>query len=430
MNAGPVGARETMPSNHLREWGGPGSGIEAGRSPVLALGLIWLLLWLALPASLAAWQAEPTFLKSDAEYNFGQMMRFSLEATSPSPVRRVTLYIQTPDLPYRLTADFEAGLQESIALSRNVDLTQLRLAPFTTVTFWWELETDDGEIFRSGSQTLEYVDNQFSWQRLDQDGIQIHWSGEGDTVGREARAAVLDSLSTIESVIPVSRPDPLKIYIYPSADDLRSGLRLSGRDWVGAHAHPELGVILVAADGASTASSELARSIAHELAHLYVYEATGEGHDSVPLWLDEGIASMVEGAAGNPNYATRLAEAVSSGETFDLADLCYTLPAGADDALLAYAQSTAFVNFLQREYGDQALPRIIAAIADGADCQAAPLRVLGKSLAELNEEWLEQEKPKSLLERTWLNGRAWIVIIGAGFLLAGLLAIVPRKEKR
>lgn len=419
-----------MRSVHLRKSEQIESSIGARRSIGLAIGVILAFFWLMAPTGRIAGQTTPPILSSDAEYSFGQVMRFSLEATSASPVRKVTLFIQTTDLPNKLTAEIDVGLQEDVSVTQVVDLTQVHLAPFTTVEYWWSLETETGAIFQSDPGTLEYIDDQFTWQTMGHEGIQINWSSEDDAVGQGAEAAVLNALPEIEAVIPIARPDPLKIYVYPSAADLRAGLRLTSRDWVGAHAHPELGVILVAADGLLTTSTELARSISHELAHLYVYEATGSGYEAVPLWLDEGIASMIEGAADNPIYEARLAEAIASGETIAFADLCFSMPADEDGALLAYAQSAAFVTYLQREHGDRALQGLLGAIADGADCQSAPLRTLGMSLAELNEEWLEQATPKSFIERVWLNGRAWLLIVAVGFFLAGLLARLPRGKNR
>lgn len=395
----------------------------------LTAGLTILLLWLLAPPSIATGQEPPLTFESSAEYSYGQAMRFSLEARSAKPIRKATLLIRTPDIGNTLTAEFDLSPEEDISVSYLLDLTQFRLAPFTTVTYWWSLEDVEGDKHDLEPQMLDYIDDQFTWQSLVHDGIRIYWTGEEPAVGQAAVEAVQSALPKIEAAIPITRPDPLSIYVYPSEADLRAGLRLTGRDWVGAHARPELGVILVAANGTPTVASVLEQSVPHELAHLYLYKATGAGYDLLPLWLDEGLASLVE-TSNNPSYAVRLEEAVSRGETLDFGDLCYTLPAEEDAALLAYAQSTSFVSYLQNEYGDLALQNLIAEIATGADCQSAPLRALGKSLAELSDEWLEQETPRSTVSRAWQNGRAWLLVIVVGFLLALLLVRPPGAKNR
>lgn len=408
--------------------------VGAGRWRVcvaLSVGLTLILFWLSKPAGLFAFQETPATLETDAEYSFGQQMRFTLKATSASPIEKATLLIQTPEYSNTMTAEFDVSPDRQITITHVVDLTQLRLAPFTTVTYWWSVVNQNGTSIESSKETIDYLDDQFNWQRIDHDGIQVNWSGDDAAVGPATERAMLATISRIEEFIPIEQPEPLRVYVYPSAADLRAGLRLTGRDWVGAHARPELGVILVVANDPSSAEADLAASIAHELAHLYLYTATGDGYESAPLWLDEGLASLVEGETSHPDYAAaRLEEALEDGETIPLSDICHSVPSDEDLALLAYAQSEAFVGYLQNEYGNQGLQHLIAEVAGGAGCQSAPLRALGLSLAELNEDWLQQEMPQSMLRRAWLNGRGWIVLILAGFFLAGLLAWVPRAKRQ
>jgi hypothetical protein len=184
----------------------------------------------------------------------------------------------------------------------------------------------------------------------------------------------------------------------------------------------------VATNELSTVETDLARDIPHELAHLYLYKAVGDGYDTMPLWLDEGLASLVEEESDMPRYEAELREAVSTGDTISIADLCYGLPADEDTVLLAYAQSESFVRYVLDEYGYQALRRMIEEVGDGANCQEAPLRALGVPLSELEKDWLEHEVPQTTLGRIWQNGRVWFIIIVAGFLLAGLLARVPKGK--
>ena len=395
----------------------------------VSIGLALLLSWLAIPSVLVAQEEATIVAESEVDYNFGQALRFSLSASASSPIRKVVLFMQAPELPNTLTAEITFPAGEEIAVTHVVDLTQLRLAPFTTVTYWWSIEDSDGNRQESDRQTLDYIDDQFEWHGIDQDGIQIFWTGDDPAVGQAALDAVVRALPEMKAIIPVDPPSPLRVYVYPTAADLRSGLRLTGRDWVGAHAHPELGVILVSAGSSLTAATDLAQSIPHELAHLYLYQATGTGYESMPLWFDEGLASLLE-SAPNPNYAIRLEEATSSGETMAFVDLCYALPADDDRALLAYAQSVSFIRYIQSEYGNQALQQMITELADGADCQSVSERALGLSLASLNQNWLEQEAPQSLLLRVWRNGRAWLAIIAAGFLLLGLLVGLPGGKNK
>ena len=106
----------------------------------------------------------------------------------------------------------------------------------------------------------EYIDDRFAWQKVERDGVLVYWSGDDATIAEVALDVTADALPGIVDAIPIDPALPLRIYIYPTVADLRAGLRLTGRDWVGSHAHPELGVIMLAANNPQTAAAELSEA--------------------------------------------------------------------------------------------------------------------------------------------------------------------------
>lgn len=354
---------------------------------------------------------------SDASYQFGQAITFSLAATSKDgPIEQVTLFFQVPESANTFTAEIEVEPSRKIAVEHMVDLTQLRLAPFTNVTYWWWVAEADGGGIYTDQQKLLYADDQFEWQELVQGPLAVHWAGSDVTLGQKAIDAVTVALPRIQEWMPVSLDEPLEIYIYPTAADLRAALRLTGRDWVGAHAHPELGVILVAAADGEAAAGDLKQALPHEVSHHLFYQATGLGYDSAPVWLDEGLAAVLDDSS-DPNYELILQEAVATDNTIPFADLCRSFPEDPQQVLLAYAQSASLVDYLQSIYGNGVLSGMVQALADGADCQTVVSRVLDMSLAELNQEWLEQQMPQSTADRLWQRGGVWLLLITGGFVV-------------
>ena len=279
-------------------------------------------------------------------------------------------------------------------------------------------------------QKIEYVDDQFVWQKLEKGGVAVHWVGDDVNIGQAGLDAIDEGLPDLQSIIPIELAVPLRVYIYPTTNDLRAGMRLTGREWVGAHAHPELGVILVSASNPRTASAELEQSVPHELSHLLLYQATGPAYGSVPRWFDEGLASLSE-SAPNGDYDALVQEAVNSGETIPFSDLCRTFPPDSQGTLLAYAQSASLVKYIQSEYGNRALSHMVAALADGAECDNVITRSLGISLDTLNQEWLFQQGPQPLLARIWRESGILVVVVAAGFLLTGWFVLrMPRSRMR
>lgn len=394
------------------------------------LSLFFALLFLTLffPFIVYGQEEIPFTAESDAEYRYGQIMRFSLSAESEVTIKKITLFVRAPDLPNTLTTEVEVDSGKEIQIEQSLDLTQYRLAPFTTVTYWWLVEDEEGKAFTLPEAQIEYVDDQYAWKQLEKDGMQVFWTGEDANVGQAALDAVVKALPLQQSYIPFEPPDPLRIYVYPSADDLRAALRLTGRDWVGGHAHPELGVILVSATNPSTAEIEMEKTIPHELSHMLLYEATGANYGNIPIWFDEGLATLFEETT-NGDYEVILEEAVLTNNTIPFAELCRSFPEESDKALLAYAQSSSFIRYIQDEYGNFAILQMIRALADGADCQSVTTRAIDRSLVELNEEWLEDLSPQSFPERLWQQGGIWLVAVLVGFFLMSLFFFgLPRSK--
>ncbi|MEJ2748915.1 MAG: hypothetical protein P8183_13575, partial [Anaerolineae bacterium] len=85
------------------------------------------------PGRLAA-QSAAVDWSSQATFAFGQSMDFSLTAASADVIEAATLFISAPDLPNTLTAVLPITPGRQISANYELDLTQVRLAPFTTVT--------------------------------------------------------------------------------------------------------------------------------------------------------------------------------------------------------------------------------------------------------------------------------------------------------
>ena len=372
------------------------------RSCRLALFVV-LACGLSLAVTFPVWGQEDEFqAQSTATYTFGQNMVFSLRAKSADEIVGATLFFNTPEMESTFAANFEVSPATEIVLEHEVALTQVQIAPFTNVRYWWRLMTTHGSIMVD-EKAMTYADDRFQWQRLEADGVEVYWTGTDGTLGQVAMDIIEDAQRRLATVLPVEL-SPLQVYIYPSMADLRSALRLTGRDWLGAEAKPELGVLLVTAVNPRTAAFDLGQSIPHEMSHLLLYRAAGAQYETIPRWLDEGLATSFE-STPDVGYRPLLREAVNNQQTMPFAALCASFPASDAEVRLAYAQSAAIVDYIRQEYGTNALRALVQAYVDGAGCDVGVRRALGVSLQELQAMWLAHEAPTSPLVRFFrLNG--------------------------
>lgn len=388
----------------------------------LCLGVILTLLLSGLSTVGAQGETE---LRSTADYTYGQVMRFRLQAGNLGDVRRVTLYFRphTAVDPYAVDIPVQPG--EELDVSYALDLTQTRLPPFSTVAYWWELERADGATLRVPERSISYVDDQFSWQWLtkaDPDGgglITVQWTGDDPEMGDRAFAIVLDALDRLSPYVPLDEVRPFNVFVYPSTADVASAMRLAGQEWQVGRSHPDLGVLLVTVVNPATADSELAVGIGRELTDQLLYQALGEAYQRVPLWLRGGLAQV---AAGGPNARSSalLAEAVAAGTTLTLADLCAEFPTADPQATVALAQSGAYVTVIADRYGPGAVVDLVTALAGGASCESA-LAALGTTTADVTESWRASFQPPDPQRERIGQAIVWVLLVLAGFGLAALL---------
>lgn len=368
----------------------------------------------------------PAISQSQADYDFGQAIHFSLRLEGEGPISAVTLFFQSAENPVTTAIDLPISEDFTGLVNHSVSLAEYRLAPFTTVTYWWQVMDGTGTVFNVPAQFFVYEDDRFEWQQLSADNIIVRWANEDAALGQLALDLLNSSQSRITAVLPVNLPDPLRIYIYPSAADLQASLRLTGRDWVGGHASPALGVILVTAANSRTAAADLDQSIPHELAHLILYQVTGNAYETIPAWFNEGFAGLME-ANPDPNEQFVLDEALANGTTIPFSELCAAFPADARLALLAYAQSKSLIGYIQAQYGNGRLNQMARSLADGANCESVVSRGLGISLNELNENWLAANNAQPTLFSLVRGNLIWLLLLLAGFVMMALL-LWPLKQ--
>lgn len=383
----------------------------------LCVSFVFLGILLILTHSFVDGQAENA--QSSVEYAFGQVLDFNLRLENPTNVESVTLFFKAPEFENTYVAEVPFSTGE---ISYPVDLNQVRLAPFTTVTYWWQLENKDGSTVSVPEQTFAYVDDQFEWQTLTQNDISVNWTGDDVGLGQLGHDIVAEAQPLLAELIPNAPQSGFDVYIYPSSADLRAALRLTGRDWVGAHAHPELGVLLVTAVNSRTAATDLRQSIPHEMVHYDLYQVLGANYETLPVWFNEGVASLIE-SNPNPNYELVLKTAVTNQATTPFSQLCERFPLAEDQAVLAYAQSLSMLEYIQDRYGNSGIQQLIAAYANGGDCESGVEQALGLSMAELEQAWLQSQQVRSPAAQFFFENSVWLILLIGGFVVAGLLFV-------
>lgn len=390
---------------------------------------IWLVfcLALALPGAAGSQQAISAF---SASYEFGKQIHFQASLQSDEPIEYALLYYQEKTSPNSFFEPVQFSIQDgnTYLLDCRLDLSLHPIRAFSTLQYFFEVRLKSGQTLTSTRQNLIYFDDRFAWQTAQSGPFTLHWV-EGD-VGFEQQTLEIarTGLERIETILPVKRPEQIDIYAYPNSAAMQETLLLTGQNWIAGHADPDLGVIVVSLPPGPDQKILTEQRLPHELMHILLYEASGPGYNSLPTWLNEGLASFAE-LFPNPDYQSILDNANQSNTLQPISSLCSGFPSEASAALRAYAQSASFINYLHAKYGADGLKAMVDQYSSGVGCEHGVQSALGVSLVQLERQWRAERLGENLLLSSLQKILPWLVILAAVMLPPLALLIGMRRQR-
>lgn len=347
--------------------------------------------------------------------NFGETITFTARIKAPVPIQQASLLFRRVNEDVTRVETLQVA--EDGLVSYTYDATLNTFPPFSWVVFWFQATLDDGNTYTSAPIQFQYFDDRFPWRQTSRANIVINWYAGDDAFGAAALDTAARGLLSLNEFISISLEEIIQVYIYSNVTDLQDTLLLGGEEWTGGHAHPDLGVVLVAAAPGESQFIEMETKIPHELAHVMLFRALGEKYARQPAWLIEGIASMVE-LYPNPDYARALEIASDNNSLIPFNDLCASFPADAGSAFLAYAQSQSFVTYIRDSFGTSGLTRLTDTYGEGYNCELGATQALGVPLSQLDARWRESVLGQNVTGVAVRNLMPF-------FLLLALVLIVP-----
>jgi hypothetical protein len=376
--------------------------------------LTFLILLLIITAPLSV-QAEGgvEVLDEGVEYTFGGELVFRIEIESEVPVSQITLVLQAPGL--------STFVGEVLFISPGqaqfvYDLAQRPLPAFSNISYSYHLTLENGESVETPGYSFTYLDNRYNWQELIEEPFNIYWY-EGEIIlAQEVLDAAVSGLDQVlELLQQPAENKPIVIFIYSSEEELQSTLASVGQTWVGGHADPGLGSIVVSLPPGVDQSLEIQRLIPHEITHILLYRFMGSEYQYLPAWFNEGLASQME-AFSRPDYDLVLEKAEGERGLIPFAHLCIAFPVDSDLALLSYAQSNSLLDYIQREYGVTGIQAMIYAYDQGVSCERGVEVALGITLEGLENDWKQDvfSRGRNLTYIFVLSGILLILLIFLG----------------
>ncbi len=361
-------------------------------------------------------------------YRFGEQITFQARIQASIGITQASVLFRQMD--EQVTRVEPLALDQNGAGSFQYNAAQNVFPPFSTIVFWFQAALADGSTQTSPVYNFHYDDNRFPWRQTAHGQITVHWYDGDEAFGQSALDAARAGLAAVGQVLPLSLDAPLDVYVYANADDLQGALFLGGKQWVGGHADPALGVVMVAIAPNPAQGIQMDTEIPHELAHVMLYRSLGAGYNRLPAWLNEGIAALVE-RYPKPDYANALTLASRNNSLLPLADLCDSFPPDAGRAYLAYAQSQSFTRYLRDTYGTTGLTALTKAYADGLDCELGATRAFGLPLTQLDTRWRESVLGQNVAGVALRDLAPYLLMMGLALFIPlwGVMTMLIAKRK-
>jgi len=224
----------------------------------------------------------------------------------------------------------------------------------------------------------------------------------------------------MEIELGVKMVSPVRLEIYPDADSLArvSTLSVDAIRNTGTIALSKWGRLMIASPRALMRGYPWLDTIAHEYVHLLITKAT---LDRTPVWLQEGLAKLLETRWRmprtqlpiNPASSRLLLGALQADELLDFDQLhpSIALLPTQRDATLAFAQVSSFMEMFYNRYGREGVQRGLEQVTDGVDARKALAAVAASSWKGLESDWKKElaakpRPPAARLLRRHLKGEA------------------------
>lgn len=215
------------------------------------------------------------------------------------------------------------------------------------------------------------------------------------------------------------------VYMLEDINEFNKVIRGKIPDWGAAVAFPERQLIALKSPDKFKVGKSIEELLAHEYSHLSLHHRTG--FTVPPRWLDEGLAMLVSFEWSWEDNLT-MSRAGTFQNFLDLQEIEQMNRFSESKAHLAYAQSYLAVDFLYREYGINAVNRLLDQFENGAGPDHAFNQSIGGSYGQLNDEFQTYLKGRYNIVSLFMD-TAWLWIFLALVVIVGVFVRYKKRRK-
>ena len=359
---------------------------------VLLMGL------LAVGAAALGWQSsaplwaaggEIRVVEARQQVNYPSGVALTVTIEADAVIDQVRVYYRPAGLRRwgYAYADFEPGRR--VTATQSIPVREATyIAPGADVEYYFEIRDADGNILRTETAVVEYLDQRFDWKRVGIGPLQLLYHDIGDSRIEKAANLIREDLRRVEELLGLEEYKGFKGVIYNSHADATAAFPVQSQTTTdhgtfAGYAFGEQGVFL------GTGLDR--RVIVHESAHMMMREALDGKSVDMPAWLNEGFATYTEPEVRIRSSADLYRRTPRLKAMRSVSGTPNTIP-------LFYHKSVSVVSHLIEEYGEEKFRHLIKEISRGRDTEVALVKVYGFDEHGLDSSWAGLPIPDPLLQ--------------------------------
>lgn len=349
-----------------------------------AITLYAVIALIALVSGVVHAQGTITVIANEHEHVFRKSMTFRLAAKDDSPITEIKLFyrVSGETAAHKVELEFDPATEVKVEHVEDMSDPKNYQPPMIIFTYWWTIKDEKGNRIKTDPISFVYTDTRYDWQVLEGKLVRLYWHDQDKQFGEHFFDLATNAAEQLSQKFGVNPKDPVSIVIYNTHDELMSALVEASSEWTGAVTFGRTGCIAIGMGDPDW----MERVIPHELTHAMLNQITKPPFGDIPRWLHEGLAMHSEGGMSFEER-TALEKAIQDNTLISLRTLNSVFPDERKRAILSYAESYSFVDYIIKEYGTDKLGELIAVFAKGAHYDDAMQEVFGTDMDGMEDRW-------------------------------------------
>jgi hypothetical protein len=335
-------------------------------------------------------QGQITVTNSNIQADYPNSLTFSCRAQSNVDITDIRLEYQVEQMSFaKVTSEAKIIFDSSLSVNATYSFNMLQygqIPPGVDIDYWWVIKDAAGNKLQTDPNHYIVVDTLQKWTNSIQGKINLYWYGQNQSFGQAIMSEAQTALTTIASNTGATPDQTVNITVYTSGQDYMASV-MGVPEWSGGIELSRYNSIFVVIDPGAL-NLDLP-AVAHELTHIVVGQITSNPYNSIPFWLNEGLAMHIQYAEANlpSRFTTLLSSAATNNNLISVRSLSDPFSAYADKADLSYAESVSVVDYLIKQYGSSKMNQLLETFHQGSTYDGALQANYGFDMDGLFNQW-------------------------------------------